>query len=83
MPWNITDEFEFVSFLAGYIKQDVYLSLFVGIGGALITFLAVVPPWPAYNQNPQKWFSPSVSAPTVGSKAGTNTIMFDGQVLTI
>ena len=72
-----------MSFLAGYIKQDVYLSLFVGIGGALVTFLAVVPPWPAYNQNPQKWFSHNVSAPAGGTKAGPNTIMFDGQVLTI
>lgn len=27
----------------------------MGLAGAALTFLAVVPPWPFYNKNPQLW----------------------------
>lgn len=33
------------------------------MAGALVTALAVVPPWPMYNKNPEKWFDPTTSKP--------------------
>lgn len=44
-----------ISFLAGYITQDLRYTLAAGAGGTLLTFLAVIPPWPFYNKNPAKW----------------------------
>ncbi|KAJ6012963.1 hypothetical protein N7499_012437 [Penicillium canescens] len=50
-----------VSFFVGYIYKDIYLTLWSGLAGTLFTALVVVPPWPFYNQNPEKW---------LGSKGG-------------
>ncbi|KAB8078019.1 microsomal signal peptidase 12 kDa subunit-domain-containing protein [Aspergillus leporis] len=47
-----------VAFLAGYIYQDIYLTLWVGLTGTLITGLAVIPPWPMYNKHPERWLFP-------------------------
>ena len=52
----------------GYVQQDIYLTLWVGLGGTLLTMLAVVPPWPVYNQHPQRWL-PS-GKKTAGLPAG-------------
>jgi len=41
--------------IAGYVQQDIYLTLWLGLGGTFMAMLAVVPPWPFYNQNPQHW----------------------------
>ncbi|KAJ6021620.1 hypothetical protein N7540_007124 [Penicillium herquei] len=60
-----------VSFLVGYIYKDIYLTLWVGLGGTLFTALAVVPPWPFYNQNPEKWFNNS-------KKSGNPRVVVDG-----
>lgn len=46
---------QIIAFIVGYLQQDIYLTLWVGLGGTALTFLAVVPPWPAYNENPEKW----------------------------
>jgi len=47
-----------VALLAGYVQQDIYLTLWVGLAGTALTMLAVVPPWPFYNQHPRR-FLPS------------------------
>jgi len=47
-----------LALIIGYVKQDIYLTLWVGLGGTVLTMLAVVPPWPFYNQHPQR-FLPS------------------------
>jgi len=47
-----------LALVIGYVKQDIYLTLWVGLGGTVLTMLAVVPPWPFYNQHPQR-FLPS------------------------
>ncbi|KAJ5722874.1 hypothetical protein N7488_000909 [Penicillium malachiteum] len=60
-----------VSFLVGYIYKDIHLTLWVGLGGTLFTALAVVPPWPFYNQNPEKWFNNS-------KKSGSPRVVVDG-----
>jgi signal peptidase complex subunit 1 len=44
-----------LAFLIGYATQDIYQTLYVGLGGTALTFLVVVPPWPFFNQNPQPW----------------------------
>jgi signal peptidase complex subunit 1 len=43
------------SFLTGFFTANVYNALWVGLAGAVITMLAVVPPWPFYNKNPVQW----------------------------
>ena len=42
--------------------QDIKLALYIGLGGTVLTFLAVVPPWPFYNKNPEPWLSPHSAA---------------------
>ena len=41
--------------MLGFIQQNIYITLWVGLGGTALTFLMVVPPWPIYNENPEKW----------------------------
>ncbi|KAI6812701.1 hypothetical protein KC367_g6619 [Hortaea werneckii] len=47
-----------VAFFAGYFTQNIYNTLYTGLGGTALTFLLVVPPWPFYNQHPQPWLPP-------------------------
>jgi len=47
-----------IAFLAGYLAQDIRLTLYVGLVGTALTFVAVVPPWPFYNKNPEAWLPP-------------------------
>jgi len=44
-----------LAFLAGFITQNIYNTLYVGLGGTALTFLVVVPPWPFFNTTPQPW----------------------------
>jgi len=44
-----------VALITGFVQQDIYLTLLVGLGGTLLTMIAVVPSWPFYNQHPQRW----------------------------
>ena len=62
---------QIIAFLVGYITQDIKLTVYVGLAGTALTFLAVVPPWPFYNKNPEGWL-PSHSAAGI-------TIDVDGQ----
>lgn len=61
-----------ISFVVGFIYKDIHLTLWVGLGGTLLTALAVVPPWPIYNQNPEKWLGSG------GKKAGGPQVVVDG-----
>lgn len=44
-----------IAFNVGYSTQDIVKTLYIGLGGTLLTFLITVPPWPFYNKNPVKW----------------------------
>ena len=44
--------------MLGFLSQDIKLTLYVGLAGTGLTFLAVVPPWPFYNKNPEGWLPP-------------------------
>ncbi|KAF2272325.1 SPC12-domain-containing protein [Westerdykella ornata] len=64
-----------VAFFIGFMAQDIRLTLYIGLAGTALTFLAVVPPWPIYNKNPEPWLPPSSRAIGVnidvdGSKVG-------------
>lgn len=44
-----------ISFLVGFLLQDIALALKIGLAGTGLAFLLVVPPWPFFNRNPVKW----------------------------
>ncbi|KAL5604675.1 hypothetical protein BROUX41_001974 [Berkeleyomyces rouxiae] len=47
--------FGILAFIYGYVYQDIRAALFIVLGGAIVTLLLVVPPWPMYKRNPVKW----------------------------
>lgn len=44
-----------VSFIAGFVSQDIIRTLYIGIGGSALVFVLAVPPWPFYKRNPIAW----------------------------
>ncbi|KAF2457153.1 microsomal signal peptidase 12 kDa subunit-domain-containing protein [Lineolata rhizophorae] len=60
------------AFLVGYVTQDIYQTLRIGLGGTALTFLLVVPPWPFFNSHSVNWLPPR------GSVAGFD-IEVDGK----
>ncbi|ETS75664.1 hypothetical protein PFICI_12608 [Pestalotiopsis fici W106-1] len=44
-----------ISFIVGFITQNITLALKIGLAGTALTFLVVVPPWPFFNKHPVKW----------------------------
>lgn len=63
--------YQAVSFVVGYIYKDIHLTLWLGLAGTLFTGLVVVPPWPIYNKNPEKWLVPA-------GKTGSTNVLVDG-----
>ncbi|KAJ4302929.1 hypothetical protein N0V90_001820 [Kalmusia sp. IMI 367209] len=49
------------AFFIGFMAQDIKLTLYIGLAGTALTFLAVVPPWPFFNKNPEPWLSPHIA----------------------
>jgi len=64
-----------IAFIVGYFLQDIKLALQIGLAGAVLTALVVVPPWPFFNKNPVKWI------PVGGSEIGSQGIVVDGKVV--
>ncbi|GJC90542.1 microsomal signal peptidase 12kDa subunit [Colletotrichum tofieldiae] len=60
-----------LSFIIGYLLQDIKLAVYVGLAGTVLTFLLVVPPWPFYKQHPVKWLEPGTGS---GSASGTGNM---------
>ncbi|KAI5845133.1 microsomal signal peptidase 12 kDa subunit-domain-containing protein [Morchella snyderi] len=48
-----------LAFIVGWVLSDLKYTVYIGLSGATLAFLAVVPPWPMYNKNPLVW--PSVT----------------------
>lgn len=46
---------QIASFTAGFLANDIFITLWSLLAGGLITALVVVPPWPVYNKNPVVW----------------------------
>lgn len=63
---------QLVALMVGYIQQDIRLTLWIGLGGTALAFLMAVPPWPAYNELPEKWLP-------VGSGMSGAGIEVDGE----
>lgn len=57
-----------LAFIIGYLLQDIKLSLFGGLGGVALVFVAVVPAWPFYNKNRVKWLSAGYAAELASNK---------------
>lgn len=54
-PKLMTSTFQVVAFIVGFVYEDIYLTLWTGLAGTVVTALAVIPPWPVYNKNPESW----------------------------
>nr|POF20794.1 signal peptidase complex subunit 1 [Quercus suber] len=67
-----------VSFLAGWFTNNIYNTLYVGLGGTALTFLIVVPPWPVYNRNPLPWLPAKTARRTGGGRANLQGIDLGG-----
>jgi len=61
----LLSRFKFAAFFAGYVTQNVYNSVYVGLAGTVLVLLVVIPPWPFYNQHPSSWL-PSSKVAGVG-----------------
>lgn len=46
---------QLLSFIVGFAQQNIHYTLWVGLAGAAIAFLVVVPPYPFYNRAPERW----------------------------
>ncbi|EXJ79983.1 hypothetical protein A1O3_08269 [Capronia epimyces CBS 606.96] len=55
-----------IALVVGYMQQDIFLSMWIGLAGTLLAMLLVVPPWPVFNQHPQPWLGSKVSLPRGG-----------------
>ncbi|KAI9813754.1 MAG: hypothetical protein M1827_003544 [Pycnora praestabilis] len=55
-----------IAFIVGYTLQNIYLSLYIGLGGTALTFLVVVPPWPYFNKTPVNWLPAATTASGIG-----------------
>lgn len=70
-----------ISFLVGFVAQDIVKALYVGLAGTALAFVVVVPPWPFFNQNPLPWLpakkQKSWSGP--GVDLGNLNVQVDGQ----
>lgn len=67
---------QFIAFFAGYITQNIHHTVWIGLGGSVITFLVCVPPWPFYNENAVKWL-PAKTLPKGYANLGAQAQGFD------
>ncbi|KFY68470.1 hypothetical protein V496_01092 [Pseudogymnoascus sp. VKM F-4515 (FW-2607)] len=70
-----------IAFVIGFVRQDITLALYVGLGGTALAFLLVVPPWPFFNRNPVPWL-PVGGAAAAGLQQGAGGIVVDGKHVT-
>jgi len=64
-----------VAFIVGYVLQDIKRALFIGLGGTVLAFLLIVPPWPFFNRHPIKWL------PVKGKQVSSQGIVVDGKLV--
>jgi signal peptidase complex subunit 1 len=46
---------QILALVLGFAQQNIYITLWVGLGGTLLAFFVVIPPFPIYNENPESW----------------------------
>ncbi|CAD0042492.1 unnamed protein product [Aureobasidium pullulans] len=52
--------------MVGFATQDITYTLYILLGGAALTFVVCVPPWPIYNKDPVKWLPAKKSSRVTG-----------------
>jgi len=55
-----------IALIIGFIQQDIYMTMWIGLAGTLLAMFLVVPPWPVYNQHPQPWIGSKMRLPPGG-----------------
>ncbi|KAI9864592.1 MAG: hypothetical protein M1813_003081 [Trichoglossum hirsutum] len=68
-----------LAFVVGIVMQEIYLTTYIGLGGAALTFLIVLPPWPFFNQNPIRWLPPQGGTSRSKGVLGATGIEVDGK----
>jgi len=53
--------FGVIAFLVGFITQDIYQTLYIGLGGTALAFVVISPPWPLFNKHPVSFLPSSKS----------------------
>jgi signal peptidase complex subunit 1 len=61
---------QIVALITGYVQQDIYLTMWIGLAGTLLAMVVVVPPWPVFNQHPQPWLGSTSAFPPDGIVVG-------------
>ena len=61
-----SDHYQVIALIIGFIEQDIYLTMWIGLAGTLLAMFLVVPPWPVYNQHPQPWIGSKTRLPPGG-----------------
>jgi len=46
---------QLVAFVVGFYTQNIQNTLWLGLGGSMLAFVAIVPPWPYMNRAPARW----------------------------
>lgn len=46
---------QILALVLGFAQQNIYITLWVGLGGTLLAFFVVIPPFPIYRENPESW----------------------------
>jgi len=64
-----------VAFFVGYLHQDIKQALVIGLGGTILAFVLIVPPWPFFNRHPVRWL------PVGGKGHSAQAIVVDGKII--
>ncbi|KAL9052417.1 MAG: hypothetical protein Q9206_004316 [Seirophora lacunosa] len=56
---TILASIQLLAFALGFWQQNIWTTLWIGLGGTALTFLVVVPPYPIYNESPENWLRPN------------------------
>ncbi|MCJ1375509.1 hypothetical protein MMC20_006746 [Loxospora ochrophaea] len=62
-----------IALVLGYFQENIHVTLWVGLLGTAFAFLIVVPPFPIYNEYPEKWLR---------TDTGVSAIEVDGKRIT-
>ncbi|KPI41531.1 uncharacterized protein AB675_9351 [Cyphellophora attinorum] len=59
-----------VALVCGFVMDDIYITLWTGLGLTLAVMLLIVPPWPFYNKHPVRWLGSRTRLPSGGIVVG-------------
>ncbi|KAL1889795.1 hypothetical protein Sste5346_008653 [Sporothrix stenoceras] len=70
-----------ITFVVGYILQDIKLAVYIALGGTALTFVAIIPPWPFFNKNPVKWLPVGRGAASSQNISIPQTVVIDEKAI--